>query len=135
MRPASLALRLIDKTRAEIRRCRHSACRETMMLIRFALACLVPALLLAACSESVGGSSGAGGSTAGTSTPCASEDDCFGMTSHCDTARGVCTGCSTDDDCRGSLKCDTATGICRDCVTDADCFPTAPLCDAVSGQC
>ena len=110
------------------------------MMTRAAIFCVTMAwltapLLLAACSDSDEGSNGAGGSTSSTGTPCASEDDCFGATSHCDTARGVCTGCSNDDDCRGALKCDTATGICRDCVTDADCFPTAPRCDAVSGQC
>jgi hypothetical protein len=85
------------------------------------------------------GAAGAAGSAAGAAgapdASCASEDDCFGATSHCDTAAGVCVGCSSDADCRGALKCDTATGVCRDCVTEAHCGGPRPICDAVSGQC
>ncbi len=101
-------------------------------------------LFLSACGESGtttsttpegGAGAGAGGAGGAASTPCTGEDDCFGDTSHCDVASGVCAGCAGDDDCRGSLKCDTAAGVCRDCVTDADCRPAAPVCDAVSGQC
>jgi len=78
--------------------------------------------------------SGTGG-TSGTSTPCKSEDDCSGVTAHCDLVKGTCTGCRTNDDCRGALLCDTATGICRDCVTNADCGGGRSVCDKVSGQC
>ncbi len=83
-----------------------------------------------------GGTSGAGGATDATAdTPCTSDDECFGATSHCDVGAGVCTGCASDEDCRGELRCDTATGICRDCVTDAHCEDPRPICDAVSRQC
>lgn len=78
-----------------------------------------------------GGASGDGGGA----TPCTSDDECFGATSHCDTANGVCVGCKSTADCLGSLKCDTATGICRDCVTNSDCPQNAPICDPVSQQC
>lgn len=66
---------------------------------------------------------------------CASEDDCFGPTPHCDTAKKTCVGCALDSDCRGGLFCDTKTGTCHDCVTDAHCSAPTPKCDSVSGQC